>query len=67
MRWLGALVFGGLTLLSAGAVWYFTLRAVSLGRSGGMLAIIATPALFLIFVGPFAALFLVFLVRAFRE
>jgi hypothetical protein len=67
MRYFGAIIFGLLTLLAVAGWWYLCLLSRPDNPGGALFTIIVMPALFLILVGPFAALFLVWLVRAFRE
>jgi hypothetical protein len=67
MKYFGAVIFGVLTALSALGVWYFAHGAGTGDPHAAVFGLAISPALFLVFVMPFALLFLVCLVRAFRR
>lgn len=67
MRYFGAIVFGILTVLSALAVLWLTHGAGTNDPHSTVFGIAVSPILYLIFVGPFALLFMVSLFRGMKK
>jgi len=63
MRHFGTVVFGSLTALAALGVLWLAHGAGTGERGASLFGIVMAPVFLLIFVGPFALLFLLFLFR----
>lgn len=67
MKNFGTVVFGGMTALSALAVLWLSHGAGTNNPGATVFGIAVSPVLYLIFVGPFALLFLIFLLRGLKH
>ncbi|MGI6099121.1 MAG: hypothetical protein ACOYD3_05090 [Kiritimatiellia bacterium] len=67
MRHFGTIVFGTLTALAALAVLWLMHGGGTGERGAAMFGIVMSPIFLLIFAGPFALLFLIFLFRRSRR
>jgi hypothetical protein len=67
MRYFGLMVFGTLTLAATAGVVVLANRMLHAGKAGGMMAIMASPILWLVLAGPCAFLALIFFFRSLRK
>lgn len=67
MRHFGTIVFGCLTALSALAVLWLSHGAGTKDGHAAVFGLAVSPILYLVFVGPFALLFVVSLIRGTRN
>jgi hypothetical protein len=67
MRHFGTIVFGSLTALSTLAVLWLSHGAGTKDGHAVVFGLVVSPILYLVFVGPFALLFVVSLIRGTRN
>ena len=67
MRHFGAILFGNLTAVSTLAVSWLSYGGGTGAAHAPIFGLAVSPMLYLVFVGPFALLFVVFLVRSMRN
>ena len=67
MRYFGLIVFGAFTLAATAGVLVLASGMLRAGKAGGMMTILVSPILWLVLVGPFAFLALIFLFRSLKK
>lgn len=67
MKYFGSMIFGILALAVTAGVLVLTHRMALAGKGGGIMAVLMSPILWLVFAGPCGLLFLVFLFRSFKK
>ena len=67
MRYLGAIIFGFLTIMAIVAVLWLSHGAGTQSPGATVLGLAMSPILYLVFAGPFFCLFVVFLARSMKN